>query len=227
MVLDAHRCGAGEERENSISGAERVLATGTVHVLDVDSRPLADGTPVLMHDLDVARTTDHEGRVSDYTPETWRDVMLDTGDGQPEPAPTFEAFLDAVAGRAVITVEAKDPAGVPRLAAIIRDRRLERSVMINTNDPAVAMGIHKLGLLTHLWRSGRQMAHDDPRAWARYVDLLDVDVNATDGQILEAAESGIGRVWAHSVVTAEQRDRVLRLGVTGIITDYPLTLDQR
>ncbi len=204
-----------------------MLAAGTVHVLDVDSRQLADGTAVLMHDRDVGRTTDHGGPVSDYTAATWRDVLLDTGDEPPERAPTFEAFLDAAGGRAVITVEAKDAAGLPVLARIIRERHLQDSVLINTNEPTVAERIHELGMLSHLWRSAAQMAADDPRAWAGYVDVLDVDLEASDDQIRAALESGIARVWAHTVVTPAQRDRLLALGATGIVTDYPLTLDER
>ncbi|GAA3718988.1 glycerophosphodiester phosphodiesterase family protein [Streptomyces tremellae] len=228
-VLDAHRGGGGEPgiRENSISGAEKSLASGRVQVLDIDTRRLKDGTPVLMHDATVDRTTDHTGPVSGYTPATWKQVRLDTGGGAPEPAPTLDQYLDALGGRAVITVEAKDASEVPTLASMIKGRGLTPSVLVNTNDPAVARRIHAAGLLTHLWRSATQLAHDDPRAWTGFVDLLDIDHRATDAQVGAAVHSGVPRVWAHTLTTAAQRDRMLALGVQGIITDYPLSLDQR
>ncbi|MEW2545086.1 glycerophosphodiester phosphodiesterase family protein [Streptomyces sp. NPDC047002] len=228
-VLDAHRGGGGEPgiRENSVSGAQKSLASGRVQVLDIDTRRLKDGTPVLMHDATVDRTTDHTGPVSAYTPATWKQVRLDTGGGAPEPAPTLDQYLDALGGRAVVTVEAKDASEVPTLASMIKARGLTSSVLVNTNDPAVARRIHAAGLLTHLWRSAAQLAHDDPRAWTGFVDLLDIDHRATDAQVRAAVHSGIPRVWAHTLTTAAQRDRMLALGVQGIITDYPLSLDRR
>ncbi|MEV6345585.1 glycerophosphodiester phosphodiesterase family protein [Actinoplanes sp. NPDC051851] len=229
LVMDAHRGGAGEPgvRENSISGANAMLAAGTVDVLDVDTRQLADGTPVLMHDGRVDRTTDHTGVVSGFTRAQWAEVRLDTGDQPVEAAPTLAAYLDEIGGKAVITVEAKDAAEVPRLARMIEKRELRDSVLVNTNDPAVARRIHDAGLLTHLWRSVDQLAGDDPRAWAGYVDVLDIDYRATDARIEAAVGSGIPRVWAHTVQTSAQRDRVVGLGVTGVITDYPLSLSGR
>lgn len=228
VVTNAHRGGPGEGlRENSISGAEALLDSGVVDVLDIDTRQLADGTVILMHDECLDRTTDHTGPASNHTAETWRHVMLDTGDHPPEQAPTLAEYLDAIGGRAVITVEAKDSAAVPRMIEIIRTWNLEDSVLINTNDPAVARDIHLAGSLSHLWRSAAQMADEDPQEWIEYVDVLDVDFRGTDAQILAAVESGTPHVWAHTLMTAAQRDRVLKLGVTGVITDYPLTIHER
>ena len=228
-VLDAHRGGGGEDgvRENSISGAKRMLEAGMVDVLDVDTRPLADGTPVLMHDASLDRTTDHTGPVSSYTAATLSRVRLDTGAGIPEPVATLAEYLDELGGKSVITVEAKEASEVSTLASMIKSRGLLASVLVNTNDPQVARRIHDAGLITHLWRGAAQLADDDPREWSEYVDLLDVDYRATDAQIQAAVNSGIPRVWAHALETSAQRDRVLGLGVTGIITDYPLTLSQR
>jgi len=229
VVMDAHRSGAGEPgmRENSVTAAERILASGRVDVLDIDTRLRGDKVLVLMHDATVDRTTDSTGPVASYTAATWRHVHLDTGPGAPEPVPTLADYLDAVGGRAVVTVELKDPGGLPVITDMLRKRHLTQSVMVNTNDPQVARRIHERGLLTHLWRSAGQMRDDDPREWRSFVDVLDVDHRASDEQLRAAVHSGIRRVWAHTLTTGAQRERMLRLGVGGIITDYPLTLDSR
>lgn len=130
--------------------AEALLDSGVVDVLDIDTRQLSDGTVILMHDEYLDRTTDHTGPASNHTADTWRNVMLDTGDHPPEQAPTLAEYLDAIGGRAVITLEAKDSAAVPRIIEIIRTWNLEDSVLINTNDPAVARDIHLAGTLSHL-----------------------------------------------------------------------------
>jgi glycerophosphoryl diester phosphodiesterase len=134
--------------------------------------------------------------------------------------------LDLLGGRAVLMLEAKDPRSVAPLAALLRSRGLTRSVVVNSNDPALARRAHRLGLLTGLWRSAQQLRADRPERWRSFVDVLDVDYKARDADLVRAVNSGVRRVWAHTVVTAAQRDRVLGLGCDGVITDTPGRLAQ-
>ena len=229
LVYDAHRGGGLEVRENSLSGLTRMLSSGAVQVLDLDTQELGDGTVVLMHDATLERTTNATGAVRTRTASTWPAVRLDTGAWlrpapAPEPAPTLEEALDRFGGKVVLTIEAKSPASLATIAELVRERGLVESVFVNTNDPAVAKAVHDLGLHSHLWRSAGQMRTDDPTRWQGFVDLLDIDIAASDALITRAVRSGVPRVWAHTLVTRPQRDRALRLGVTGIVTDDPLYL---
>jgi glycerophosphoryl diester phosphodiesterase len=226
IVYDAHRGGGMEVRENSLSGMQKMLDSRAVQVLDLDTQVLGDGTLVLMHDVTVDRTTNRSGSVLRYDAASWRDVTLDLGrwlvpPPAPEPAPTLADALDRFGGRVVMTAEAKNSASVDAIAALLRQRGLTDSVYVNTNDPAVARHIHGLGLRSHLWRSAGQMRTDHPTTFAGYVDLLDLDINASDADFVRGVKSGVPRVWAHTLTTRAQRDRALRLGADGIITDDP------
>lgn len=226
VVYTAHRGGALEVPENSMSGLASAFSRHDVQVLDFDSRMLADGTLVVMHDATLDRTTDRTGPVRALTAAQWRDVRLRPdpslrGTWRPERPPTVAEVLDRFGGRITLMVEAKDPESLPRLARMIRDRGLIHSVYVNSNRPEVAREAHRKGLLTQLWRSARQMRTDTPRDWRGVVDLLDVDYRARDRDVRRAVASGIPRVWAHTVDTPAQRDRMLRLGCDGIITDAP------
>ncbi|WP_030222456.1 glycerophosphodiester phosphodiesterase [Streptomyces sp. NRRL WC-3626] len=222
----AHRGGAREVPENSMSGLAAAYRRGTAQVLDFDTRVLRDGTPVVFHDATLNRTTFLGGAVSGLNAGEWRGVRLRPRDALPgswraERPPTVAEVLDRFGGRTVLMLEAKDPRGLGRLAALIRGRGLTRSVFVNTNDPEVARRVHALGLLTQLWRSARQLRTDRPERWRPYVDLLDVDIRARDADLRRAVRSGIPRVWAHTIVTPAQRDRALALGCNGVITDAP------
>ncbi|CAL9441012.1 glycerophosphodiester phosphodiesterase [Streptomyces griseomycini] len=222
----AHRGGAREVPENSMSGLMAAYRRGTAQVLDFDTRVLRDGTPVVFHDATLNRTTYLGGAVSGLDAREWRGVRLRPraslpGSWRSERPPTVAEVLDRLGGRIVLMLEVKDPRGLDRLAALVRARGLTRSVLVNTNDPEVARRVHRLGLLTQLWRSARQLRTDRPGRWRSYVDVLDVDVKARDVDLMRAARSGIPRVWAHTVVTPAQRDRALALGCNGIITDAP------
>jgi glycerophosphoryl diester phosphodiesterase len=222
----AHRGGAREVPENSMSGLMAAHRRGTAQVLDVDTQVLRDGTLVVLHDPTLDRTTSLSGKVRALSLPEWREVRLRPraslpGSWRSERPPTVAEVLDRFGGRIVLMLELKDPRGLGGLAGMIRARGLTRSVFVNSNDPEVARRAHRLGLLAQLWRSAGQLHRDRPERWRSYVDLLDVDHRARDADLLRAVRSGIPRVWAHTVVTPAERDRALALGCDGIITDTP------
>jgi glycerophosphoryl diester phosphodiesterase len=227
VIYSAHRGGAGEAPENTLEA----LRAGSrwAEVLDLDTQVLGDGTPVLMHDTTVDRTTVGVGPVSGYNIAQWQQLRSDPaawgfGPSCPMlPVPTVDQALDAFGGRRILTAEAKSSAGVPELAAAICDRGLQGSVLINTNDPATVSAICAAGCRAHLWRSAAQMAGDDFAGLvAAGADVLDLDIAAAD-ELLEAAVAAAPRlgVWAHTITRRVQRDRALALGCRGIVTDYP------
>ncbi|MFK4064297.1 glycerophosphodiester phosphodiesterase [Streptomyces sp. NPDC029674] len=226
VVYTAHRGGALEVPENSMSGLLAAYRRGTAQVIDFDTRILRDGTPVVMHDATLDRTTYMSGPVRQLDRWQWLAVRLRPGvslpgEWRPERPPTVAEVLDRFGGRIMLMLEAKDPKSLEPLARLIRARGLTRSVFVNSNDPAVARRAHRLGLLAQLWRSEKQMRRDRPKDWASFVDVLDVDYKARDSDLRRAVNSGVPRVWAHTVTTPKQRDRVLRLGCNGVITDAP------
>ncbi|WP_372347312.1 glycerophosphodiester phosphodiesterase [Streptomyces sp. KL116D] len=226
VTYTAHRGGALEVPENSMSGLAAAFDRGTAQVLDFDTRMLRDGTLVVMHDATLDRTTYSGGLVRDLDRRDWEGVRLRPeaslpGGWRSERPPTVAEVLDRFGGRIVLMLEAKDPDSLEGLARLIRSRGLTRSVLVNSNHPAVAERAHRLGLISQLWRSARQMRSDRPAAWAPYVDVLDMDHKARDADLVRAVRSGVPRVWAHTVNTPADRDRVLRLGCDGVISDAP------
>ncbi|MFD9907069.1 glycerophosphodiester phosphodiesterase [Streptomyces sp. NPDC059063] len=226
VVYTAHRGGALEVPENSMTGLMAAFERGTAQVIDFDTRILRDGTMVVMHDATLDRTTYSAGPVRRLSGGDWQGVRLRPprhvpGRWRAERPPTVAEVLDRFGGRVMLMLEAKDPESVTKLGAMIHARGLARSVFVNSNKPWVAERAHHIGLLSQLWRSRNQMRHDRPERWARFVDVLDVDYKARDRDLMRAVNSGVPRVWAHTVTTPRQRDRVLRLGCNGVITDAP------
>ncbi|MDX6348592.1 MAG: glycerophosphoryl diester phosphodiesterase [Streptomyces sp.] len=227
----AHRGGALEVPENSTEGLRAALDRGTAQVLDFDTRLLGDGTPVVIHDATLDRTTDKTGPVRDLDIADWSQVRIlpdaDRGPGWvPERPPTVAEVLDEFGGRITLTMEAKDPASLPALATLIKERGLTGTVYVNTNSPDLARKIHRAGLLTQLWRSAAQMRGDRPERWRGVVDAFDVDYRARDSDLRRYVAAGAREVWAHTITTRAQRDRVVRLGCDGVVTDAPGLLAQ-
>ncbi|NUP23596.1 MAG: hypothetical protein HOZ81_47580 [Streptomyces sp.] len=225
-LYSAHRGGAGEAPENSLEALH--AAVPWADVLDLDTQVLADGTPVLMHDATVDRTTGRSGPVSGFGLAQWLQLRANPSAWYAAASPslvvpTVEQVLDELGGVRVMTVEAKGPAGVTALAALIHDRGLQDSVLINTNDPATAAAIVASGCQAHLWRSAAQLAADSlADLYETGASVLDIDISSTDARIEQAVDVGwpLG-VWAHTLTRRAQRDRALSLGCRGIVTDHP------
>ncbi|RCG15154.1 glycerophosphodiester phosphodiesterase [Streptomyces reniochalinae] len=228
-TVTAHRGGAKEVPENSMQGLAATFRRGYARVLDTDIRQLRDGTLVAMHDATLDRTTDKRGKVSALDWNDWQDVRLTPqrglpGHWRPERPPSVREILERFGGKGLLMLELKDPAGLPRLARLIRERHLSHSVLVESNDPRVAERAHARGLLTAVWRSARQLAGDRPERWKRYVTMLSVDRETADRHVRKAVRSGITYVWSHTVNSRADRDRMLKLGCEGIVTDKPGSL---
>jgi len=94
--------------ENTLAGIDVAIEMG-MDAIEVDVRPTLDGVLILMHDDTVDRTTDGSGAVSQMTLEEIRQlqVVSDFDDIPDQPVPTFAEALEALAGRALVNVDAK------------------------------------------------------------------------------------------------------------------------
>lgn len=117
----AHRGAAAEAPENTLA-AVRVGIEQDVDFIEVDVRLTADGVPILMHDLTLARTTDGRGFVSGHTLAQIRG--LDAGswfssEFAGERVPTLEEFLHELEpSRLRALVELKGAWSGERLSAL-------------------------------------------------------------------------------------------------------------
>ena len=233
-AFGAHRGGRHVAPEETLTAFRAMVAAG-VDYLDMDARMLGDGTVVIHHDSTVDRMTSSTGRLSRMTAPGYKrlrtrpDVLA--GAVWPElELPTAAEVLDEFGGRIVMTIEAKDTTVIPPLAAMIHARGLAGSVLINTNDPTVVADIRAQGVLAHLWRDSSQCTPADIAAvTACAPDVLEVDYALTDAHIAayRAALPPTSRLWAHCTPAHADRDRLISLGITGIVGDDPIHMSGR
>lgn len=110
-VVVAHRGSSSTHPENTLEAFEAALEFGAP-VVELDVRLSADGVPVVIHDPDVARTTDGEGFVHELTAEQIR--VLNAGTHHhPAAVPTLREALELLSGRAGVAMEIKNLPGEP------------------------------------------------------------------------------------------------------------------
>ena len=137
-LICCHRGANAIAPENTLAAAAAAYGQG-VDIVEIDVRTTADGTPVLMHDDTVDRTTDASGPLSSFGDAGV--ASLDAGGWfdpwyRGETVPTLAAFLDAVPKGKRVYVELKR-ADVPAVVAQIRARKLVERTMFWARDPAL------------------------------------------------------------------------------------------
>jgi glycerophosphoryl diester phosphodiesterase len=100
----AHRGASAYEPENTLRAFELALAMEAT-MIEVDIHLSADGHPVVMHDAQLCRTTNGQGKIAKLRLSDLR--RLDAGKG--EQIPTLTEAIKCVRGRAQLYLELKDP----------------------------------------------------------------------------------------------------------------------
>ncbi len=81
--------------------------------MEFDVRLTADGHAVVMHDADVARTTDGSGLVRDLILAEVKALGIRARDGSATSVPTLDETLAALSGRGAVDIELKNVPGEP------------------------------------------------------------------------------------------------------------------
>ncbi|MER7027573.1 MULTISPECIES: glycerophosphodiester phosphodiesterase [Streptomyces] len=210
-----HRGMMGVEPENTLRSFVRAEREG-LDVVELDLHLSKDGALVVMHDADVARTTDGSGPIAEQTLAELRE--LDAGRG--ERIPVFEEVVDAV--RAPLQAEIKDVAAARALAEVLRARDLTGRVeVISFHDEALA-AIRTLvpGVRTALVASRYGLDVVD-RARAVGAPMLSLNIRRLTLELVERAHAAQLRVVAWTVNTHDQLRLARGLGLDGVVTDRP------
>lgn len=227
----AHRCGGGLAPENTLAGLKVARSYGCG--VEFDVMLSADGTPFLMHDETVDRTTNGSGRMPDC-----RDVVLrqlDAGSWfdrrfSGEPVPT----LSDVARHCIdwglgVNLEIKPASGfeaetgrvVAELASRLWQGRAPIPLLSSFSELAL-----ELAAATAPWLSRGLLVDRIPIDWRERCRRLGVRALHANARYIDAAQVAAVRDEGLWVVVFTENDpaRAARLfdwGVDCIITDRP------
>lgn len=109
-VVVAHRGASTAFPENTLGAFEGAIDAGA-DVVELDVRLTADGIPVILHDIDVATTTDGAGPVHELTLAEVKRLDASGGRGERAEIPTLHEALRLLSGRCGVDVEVKNLPG--------------------------------------------------------------------------------------------------------------------
>lgn len=235
--LIGHRGAARHAPENTLGGLRMAALQGALWV-EVDVKITRDGVPILMHDDDVARTTNGQGAVADMD---FADIRaLDAGswfspDFRGEKVPTLAELIQAVQLLDLgLNLEIKPcPGRDEQTAGIALSMALslwpaDRAPPLVSSFSVEALAM--AGTVAPHWPRGYLM-DEPPDDWAAIADRLDaatINVNAKRQSAASvAAYRATGRpVLAYTVNDADKARELFGWGVAGVFTDTPKGLFQ-
>lgn len=205
----------GVEPENTLRSFVRADHEG-LDTIELDLHLSKDGALVVMHDADVARTTDGSGPIGEFTLAELRE--LDAGEG--ERIPVFEEVVDAVG--APLQAEIKDRAAARVLAGVIEQRGLhDRVTVISFHAEALREIRDLLPDIPVVLVAGRSSPTAPERADELGAGMVSLDLRHLDEETVQRAHAAGIKVISWTVNTEEELARVRELRLDGVVTDLP------
>lgn len=240
MTIVAHRGASGYAPENTMAAFE-LAAEMKADYLELDVHLSKDGELVVLHDETLERTTDGTGLVKD---RAWAELRaLDAGSKHDpvfrgERIPLLREVLDRYAGRIGILIELKETALYPgieeKLAELIEDYDVVATaaregqaapIMIQSFDRESVRFLSKRlpniprAVLIH--PDQHPLSQDTLAELAAYADYINCNYEVLDRELVRDIHAQRRKVMAWTLRDRQEMERIARLGVDGIITDYP------
>lgn len=236
-VVTAHRGASGYAPENTISAVQKALEIG-VDRIEVDVQQTADGVVVLLHDKTLDRTTQNKGKVGKLSWNELKDVNANAGfeDEFPEETiPTLDQVFELMDGQTQFVIEIKAgnktyPGIEDNVAKLIKKYRAEKWAVVHSFNDRVLKHLHRnhpeirLQKLFVSYSAGLMLdfkLHAVKLSKYDHVEGFGINKGAAKQKLVDKIHSlgKVVHVW--TVNSEDDIDRMLRLGVDGIISNYP------
>lgn len=222
----AHRGFSAIAPENTLAAVKAAISADADRV-EVDVQLSREGEVFLMHDQSLERTTGVRGRILDFSQEEIS--LLDAGswfspDFAGEGVPSLREVLRLCKGKIALKIELKPVKGVEALLAdavlrIVREEGMSSSVMISSFSQEALERVRKVDgkIISGLIATSVAGPYDE----IAYADAL--VVNQTFLTLDQTGNiKGSGKLlYAWTANSTQEIQAMWRLGVDGIITDYP------
>ncbi|RLB54459.1 MAG: hypothetical protein DRI34_12020 [Deltaproteobacteria bacterium] len=235
----AHRGGALLAPEETMVAYENAVAAGA-DVLEMDLHETADGVIVCMHDEKIDRTTDGEGFIRNFTYEELS--RFDAGYNFSPPdfpcrgrgliVPRFVDILDAFTDMSFMAeIKQVDPPIIDDVLEVIRERGLyERIIIASLVDSVVERVKEKDPRVMTSWGTTEMltfvtMSDEDEKTFLPSSRFLQPPREVISEETMERIRRFALKVHVWTVNEPADMRRFMGMGVDGIITDDPETLE--
>jgi glycerophosphoryl diester phosphodiesterase len=229
VLAFAHRGGALEAPENTMRAFEYAVDLG-YRYLETDAYATRDGVLISFHDEKLDRVTESKGRIEELTWDEVRAARI----GGAEPIPLLEDLL-ARWPDVRINIDPKHDAAVAPLVSLIRRMGVEDRVCIGSfSDRRIRQFVDAFDgrVCTSLGPSGVFKLKAASAGWPTWrwrqgcaqVPAKAGSVTVVTRRFVEAAERRGMQVHVWTVDDESEMQRLLDIGIHGLMTDRPAVL---
>lgn len=226
----AHRGASGCAPEHTRVAFTRALACD-VDMIELDVQLSLDGELIVMHDLELDRTTTGHGAVREHTAAALR--LLDAGRWfgpgfAGERVLALDDVLQLVGHRCALNVEIKAPSRdwavlAARLVRTLRTHSALATAVISSFEMGALVAVREQDDAPRLGLLWQQTQMDEAWHWARELRAVSVHPHwllVSPEMVKQAHARGL-QVWGWTVNDVEMMRQLVRQGVDGIISDFP------
>jgi glycerophosphoryl diester phosphodiesterase len=226
----AHRGASGSAPEHTRPAFERALRLGA-DMIELDVQVTRDHELVVIHDLDLDRTTTGSGPVRDQDLSALQ--RLDAGswfgpDFAGQRVLSLEEVIELVAAQARLNVEMKAPladwpALATRLTTVLRTHGLLESTIISCFEPVALLMVRERSSDARLGVLWQRPDFVEAWDWARRLRAISLHPHSmlVSAGLIDTAHARGLQVLTWTVNDVEAMRRLVQCGVDGIISDFP------
>lgn len=225
----AHRGGASVHPENTARAFEHAVSLGFTH-LETDVHVTADGVAVAFHDHSLDRVTDREGKIGELT---WSEVSKARVDGD-HPVCRLDELLASFPDT-YFNLDPKHDAAIDPLVDVLdRTGATERVCVCSFSGHRTRKVKRKVGAELCTGAGPGEVIGALARGWRlptirQGADVLQIPVgygglNLVTKRLVDAAHRSGQHVHVWTIDEPAEMERLLDLGVDGIMTDEPEVL---
>ena len=232
MEIFAHRGASVSYPENTMpafAGAQQAGADG----VELDVQLTGDGYIAVIHDPTVDRTTDGSGKVRDMTLAELKELRADRlfpGQFGQIRIPLLQEVLEWLEGNTLLcNIELKASGGLDAELAektirLIKKAGLQERIVLSSFNHYVLVHVWRIAPeieTAPIYRDGLYM----PWIYAKAIGAgaMHPAVRAAPEPVIAGALKAGMKVRPYLINSAEEMERLFRIGTTGIITDDPRT----
>ena len=236
-LVVAHRGASSAEPENTLPAFEAAVEADA-DVVELDVRLTADDVPVVLHDADVATTTEGQGFVHAMTLEEVKRLDASGGRGERAEIPTVREALELLSGRVAVNFEIKNIPGEPsfdspreaiadRVVGLIEEFGIESSCLVSSfnwlsiefvreRNARIGTGFLTIGAID----PRASLVYAAGRGHAFVLPQIGAVLEAGAEFVRQAHEQGV-RVGTWVADDGSEIERVFSFGVDAVATNRP------
>ncbi len=196
ILVAAHRAVHTCLPENSLAAIERAIELGA-DIVEIDARTTQDGVLVLMHDSDVDRTTDGEGKVKDFTFAELQQLVLKKR-GQSHPIPTLHDALLAAKNNIMVDIDIKG-APVKKLVDLVQAVGVSRQVIFFTRNFSKLDSIIATDSTLIVMPRAKSADELDMILSRYHPEIVHIDNSFFTDEVVQKLRSNGSRIWINAL----------------------------